>query len=314
MASSDQKQAPAAKDWCFTSFDEEAPRFDADVYGWLEGQQETCPETGRRHWQCYAEFKTKRRLSSIKKLACVGREWHWEKRRGTSDEASAYCKKPESAVPGTYFSFGVKARNGVKRTFDEAVGLVASAGRLGLQRVRREMPDMFVRYHRGLKALMNENAADDRKETPRSVYILWGPPGTGKSSWVSDRYPDKTVCRVPATEFAKGWLSGYSGQDVVVIEDYVPNQTPAESFLQICDRYNTTVPVKGDHVPFVAEIIVITSNYDPRNWFPPGVDEDRVASLRRRVTGIVPFRESVLATAPPSWDDVPHLDPPSPRV
>lgn len=87
--------APRAvlKNWCFTSYADESP-----IHAWDESQmdylivgKEVCPDTGRDHWQCFVQFKQKKRLEPVKRI--FGGNPHCEGMRGTSQEASDYCKK-----------------------------------------------------------------------------------------------------------------------------------------------------------------------------------------------------------------------------
>jgi len=51
-------------------------------------------KSGTVHIQLYAEFKTRVRLTQIKKLGSGAERGHWEKRRGTPAQARDYCMKP----------------------------------------------------------------------------------------------------------------------------------------------------------------------------------------------------------------------------
>jgi len=53
---------------------------------------------GTEHFQMYFEFGNKMRLSALKKILKTA---HWEKRRGTREQARAYCMKDDSRVEGT---------------------------------------------------------------------------------------------------------------------------------------------------------------------------------------------------------------------
>lgn len=90
--SSMSQRASPAKNWCFTSFAEESPKYDAETMAYLVFQREECPETKRRHWQGYLQLKTKSRLASVKKLIADPAA-HWEVARGTATECQAYCMK-----------------------------------------------------------------------------------------------------------------------------------------------------------------------------------------------------------------------------
>jgi hypothetical protein len=60
---------------------------------------ETCPDTGRAHWQCYIQFHKKLRMNQVKQI--FGNTVHLEGMRGTPKEASDYCKKE-----GAFTEFG----------------------------------------------------------------------------------------------------------------------------------------------------------------------------------------------------------------
>lgn len=56
-------------------------------------------EGGTYHWQGYAEFLKPKRLAAL-------RQWiegaHWELRRGTGEQAAAYCTKEETRIAGPW--------------------------------------------------------------------------------------------------------------------------------------------------------------------------------------------------------------------
>ena len=66
-------------------------------------QLELAPSTGQRHLQCYIEFTTRVRLSTIKALGTPFDTAHCEKRRGTQKAAIDYCSKEETRAPGFGF-------------------------------------------------------------------------------------------------------------------------------------------------------------------------------------------------------------------
>jgi len=96
----DKSRKNAAKKWCFTVFSEIemgtpvvdplAPAFHGCK--WLAGL-ETCPESGRLHYQGYVEFPIKVRPIGYKGFP---KHWHWEKCRGTREENIAYCSKEDT--------------------------------------------------------------------------------------------------------------------------------------------------------------------------------------------------------------------------
>lgn len=63
------------------------------------GQIERCPRTGRLHLQCWVEFAQPVRFSRLQRLRGLQPGYGYaEPRRGTPEEATAYCTK----VPFTH--------------------------------------------------------------------------------------------------------------------------------------------------------------------------------------------------------------------
>lgn len=111
----------------------------------------------------------------------------------------------------------------------------------------------------------------------RTVTVYWGRTGTGKSrrAWNEaglDAYP-----KDPRTKF---W-DGYRAHKHVVMDEFRGGIDIAH-LLRWFDRYPVVVEVKGSSVVLAATNIWITSNVDPREWFP-GLDEETLAALLRRL-------------------------------
>jgi len=82
---------------CFTSFKDDAPLWNPDECQYLVYQREACPETGRKHYQGYAEFKRDRRIGGIQRILGIGAS-HVERRGGTGKEAITYCTKEDTRI------------------------------------------------------------------------------------------------------------------------------------------------------------------------------------------------------------------------
>lgn len=86
------RPAPA-KHWCFTLFSDitdPIDEWDPDTMVYLVRGCETCPETGRPHYQCYVNFKNKLRLNQVR--AIFG-SVHAEQCRGSPEQNRTYCIK-----------------------------------------------------------------------------------------------------------------------------------------------------------------------------------------------------------------------------
>ena len=98
MAQTD-RQTDKTTRWAFTAYEDQWDLFKQmpDIikeWGW---QTETCPETGRKHYQGYFLTRTQQRFAACRK-ALPG--VHIEPARNWSALLN-YCKKEESAVSGT---------------------------------------------------------------------------------------------------------------------------------------------------------------------------------------------------------------------
>lgn len=233
---------------------------------YLRGQLELGANTGFLHWQLLAIFDSKVRLASVKRV--FGDGIHAEPSK--SNAANDYVWKEETRVEGTQFELGnVPLKRNSKADWD-AIKELARNNRLD------EIPaEVFVRNYNSLKRIAVDNMVAAPIE--RRVDVFWGPTGVGKSrrAWGEsgfDAYP-----KDPRTKF---W-DGYRGQQHVVIDEFRGGIDVAH-LLRWFDRYPVIVEVKGSSVVFCATRIWITSNLDPREWYPD-LDESTKAALMRRL-------------------------------
>lgn len=193
------------KNWCLTVYpDKEAdPRtkWDDNEMQYLIVGNETCPETGRKHYQVYVQLKKKKRFDQVKQI--FGPSVHIEASRGTDEQNFEYCSKE-----GDYTEFG--RRNNTKGSRTDLAGAVEASMTMTLsqlmvsdehsQVVARHMPyfrQLYANRSRedGLAAVRAAMSGVVLREwqqrlvdivveppCPRKVYWLWDSAGnTGKS-------------------------------------------------------------------------------------------------------------------------------------
>jgi len=114
--------------------------------------------------------------------------------------------------------------------------------------------------------------------TEREVYVFWGAPGTGKSRRAWEEASLTAYPKDPCTKF---W-DGYQQHENVVIDEF-RGEINISHILRWFDRYPVIVECKFGAVTFVAKRIWITSNMDPREWYPT-LNEDTKNALLRRLT------------------------------
>lgn len=139
--------------YCFTCYlsnwtiPDELPNEDI---AYLCGQEEICPKTGRRHWQCYVRFNKPIRLAAAQQSLDIGNS-HMMACDGDEESNIRYCSKKKTRAPdGVFKEVGERIKQG-KRT--DLLDACESLKIGGYKRVAEEHPHVFVKYHRGFKEL-----------------------------------------------------------------------------------------------------------------------------------------------------------------
>lgn len=217
------------------------------------------------HWQLVVSFPRKLRLRGVKSI--FGDTAHAEPSR--SDAARKYVWKEDTRVAGTQFELGnLPMRRGNSADW-EAIRENAKRGRLD------DIPgDVYCRLYGNLKRIAVDHMVPIGVE--RTINVYWGVTGSGKSrrAWKEaglDAYP-----KDPRTKF---W-DGYRSHRHVVMDEF-RGGIDITHLLRWFDRYPVVVEVKGSSVVLAATTIWVTSNLDPRDWYPDLDEETKAALLRR---------------------------------
>lgn len=280
--------------FCLTSYDhsivwDEHFFLSLPDLNYLVYQFEICPDTSRRHRQAYIEWARPTRWTAIK-TAFGDKGIHCEKRRGSSKQAIAYCKKEDSRDPTVGsgpFEFGFPYQ---RRDDSSGGGLQEAIECLketkSIKAVATAHAACFIRYGRGLRD-WNGVVTDGRDWKP-TVIVFWGYTGLGKTRRAREQaiaqfgrdglWEDKD----PGTD----WFDGYDGQPCVLIDEF-SGGISYRLFLRALDRYSCRVQVKGGSIHWLPKMIYITSNISPKLWF----HKEDYDPLERRLDHIVCFEQ-----------------------
>lgn len=259
-----------------------------------------CEFISTRHFQGYIEFSKLKRLSQLKRVFPA---IHWERRKGSQQDAIDYCssetyKGEKKGRIGGPWSWGTPCELAQGKRND----LIASVEALkqgGIRQVAEEHPETLVRYPRGMLLLASLNVPV--KPVPE-VILLFGPTGVGKTRRFYQEESDRWAS--PVTDGL--WFDGYVGQAAALFDDFAGKFTKLglAQALRIFDRYDVQLPVKGGFAWFVPERIYVTTNLHPRDWYDYSGREEQYAALERRFTRVLWWKskQHMVELTPPSVD------------
>jgi len=221
---------------------------------------EVCPETSRKHLQGYVAWENSRSLTKFQKDIGLKR-FHLEVTRGTPLQASDYCKKD-----GKFWEHGTLPQQGERTDWQRAVNDLNEG--TDLVTIVSEQPQLLpsIRALEKYKTLITKSTHRDVK-----IIFLIGSPGTGKTRWAWENYPD--LYSKPEGH----WWDGYTNQTTVLLDDYQGDISYTQ-FLKVLDRYPINLPIKGGFVPATYTTVIITSNTNYDKWY-----NENPAAIKRRI-------------------------------
>lgn len=246
---------------------------------------ETGKKGGTYHWQGYAELRKKTRESTIRAMG----KWHVERRRGTQEQAIAYCKKD-----GNWIQHGVQNCQGRRNDLDAVRQFATVEGMRGvsaiynLQAIR--VAEKYLTY--------NE---EPRNWKPEVIYIT-GPSGSGKSRKAREIVASRGLQDDLYTKNdSSKWWEGYDGHEAVIIDDFRDTWWPPTELLRLLDRYEARVEYKGGLRQLRAKLILITSIKHPQTLYRNNMECN--LQFTRRVDCLIELQNHELNSVP----DVPEV-------
>lgn len=250
------------------------------------GQLERGESTGALHWQFFVYCTKKRALGGLKSalVAWIGdhaSSTHLERCRGSLEQNVAYVTKTDTRV-GYSFEYGTRPHHNM-------------SGRDMLQHFRNGLSidpsdptwdDVLLRFSvsrlEELRCFVLPRSRDPSVSPLCEVH--YGPPGSGKSRTVFQSFPSAYI--KPSGK----WWDHYSGQSVVILDDFDGSFLSFTDFKRYVDRYPTFVEIKGGVVPLLATTFLITTNVYPSHWWSKKcTGQDGREAIWRRISTLVHY-------------------------
>lgn len=277
------KKKPAKKpiNWVFTLFAEDPLEYDPEYMKWLAYARETCPTTGRKHWQSFIGMHEQMSLTAFKKflLKKTGKQVHCEGMFGSLTDNEAYCSKE-----GTLIKFGVFPKQGERKDLNWWKEEIMS-GRMTPDDILLENPMMYHQYGRTIERIYEKFCEKRYRTYETRTEGLWlhGATGTKKSLEALEGYTPEDFYIFPND---LGWWDGYNGQKIVVINEYrYDHPIKFRDLLDLMDWTPYYVRRRNRRpFPFTSKKVIITSPLAPTDiWKEGDESKDNIAQLLRRI-------------------------------
>lgn len=251
--------------WCFTINNWTQLEYDAIIkynFDYLIIGKEV-GENGTPHLQGYCRKNTQVRFKALVKLMPRA---HIECARGDADDNIKYCSKD-----GDFEEIGERPKGQGKRTdLDLVKETIKKTGKI------RDVVDIATNLQQIKIAEMIIKYIEPKRDWKPNVIWIYGKSGTGKSRRAYEMLPEA----FRKSNSTRQWWDGYDAHSDVIIDDVkFEDQKYYLSLLELLDRYECRIQVKGGTRQFLAKQIVLTSLWSPADLF--SIYEGAVELIRR---------------------------------
>jgi hypothetical protein len=209
-------------------------------------------------------MKSQTRFSTIRGLLPRA---HIEGRRGSQEQAIAYCKKD-----GKYQEYGTPKTQGYRSDLDNIRVMASTEGLRAVTAVGNyqqiQIASRYLTY--------NE---EPRNWVPNVIW-LYGISGCGKSRRGRELCGEDLFVKNDDTK----WWDGYDGHEYVILDDFRESWMSMSNLLGLLDRYEYRVETKGGWRQFKPTTIIITTIKAPELHYSGSLEP--ITQLLRRVSEV----------------------------
>lgn len=282
--------------WCFTE-NNNARQFWTEITDKCESLSHVKYMCGQLeqgthvHFQGYIQLGVAQRLSWLK--SNISSTAHWEKQKGTNEQARDYCKKVDDTVlPDTFIEYGTfkagKPGRGARNDIHELRDAIIKGSTQREIIMDEGLVETFAKHIKFADRVRSLFAPPQKDKTDFKISLYFGDPRSGKTRKAKEENPD--LYEIPISNGTL-WLDGYDSHDVVLFDDFGgrSSRMTLDNTLKFFDRYQRQVPIKGSHAWYDPMHIIVTSNLHPRAWFNYDKREVHWDALWKRFTEVIVF-------------------------
>lgn len=203
---------------------------------------------------------------------------HCEVRKGTEKQAADYCKED-----GLFYEWGTMNEKGHgTRTDVAAFRELVFSGQTDIQLMEADF-NAYNRFQRSIDRFRSLKKPVRKEDLQVFLYI--GKPGTGKTKKFEELYGEEGYAFPIGKDL---WSDGYQGQVAVCVDDFCGGMQ-LKDVLRFLDRYPIQIPRKGGFNWWSPDVIVLTTNVHPKDWYNYSTRTDSAQALRRRIHNVFNF-------------------------
>lgn len=195
-----------------------------------------------------------------------------------TEKSEAYIRKENGGAISEAFTGGYKPQKGM--VGGQAEMLQAALNGVPEHELMVQFPAAYSRHHAAVSKVCAVAAIPRALPDMPYVEIHWGVTGSGKSHLLNTRYPD-AYKKVGAGK----WFDGIKSHDKIIFEEFDPasekDSIRLPRMLEILDKYQCRVEVKGGTAQLQAKEFYFSSNINPTEWWVGYPMEQQKAFFRR---------------------------------